>query len=100
MKALKEGAQIPGALKGLATGPGPTAFPAEVKSGRGSLEGNGTGRSGGGSTTGLKGMSSADYNQYFSQLKKRVESVWKYPDGVAGLQKVGVRIHPRLSRQD
>jgi TonB family protein len=55
------------------------------------LAGNGTGAgSGGGSTTGLKGLSSADYNQYLSQLKKRVESVWKYPDGVAGVQKVAL----------
>ncbi|HET9549849.1 MAG TPA: energy transducer TonB, partial [Candidatus Binatia bacterium] len=42
------------------------------------------------STTGLKGLSSADYNQYLSQLKKRVESVWKYPDGVSGVQKVAL----------
>ena len=26
----------------------------------------------------------------FTQLKRRVESVWKFPDGVSGLQKVGV----------
>src|ERR1043166_6984914 len=64
IKALKEGTQIPGALTGTGNG--------------------------GGSTTGLKGLSSADYNQYLSQLKKRVESVWKYPDGVNGVQKVAI----------
>jgi TonB family protein len=35
-------------------------------------------------------MPSADYNRYLSQLKKRVESVWKYPDGVAGVQRVAI----------
>jgi TonB family protein len=45
---------------------------------------------GGGSATGLKGLSGADYDQYLRQLKKRVESVWKYPDGVAGVQKVSI----------
>jgi TonB family protein len=51
--------------------------------------GSGTGV-GGGSTTGLRGLSSADYNRYLNQLKKRVESVWKYPDGVAGVQRVAI----------
>jgi TonB family protein len=68
IKALREGTQLPGALKGGGTGAG----------------------SGGGSVTGLKGLSSADYNRYLSQLKKRVESVWKYPDGVSGVQKVAI----------
>jgi TonB family protein len=90
IKGLKEGAQIPGALKGTGTGSGPYGVPGGSPSGSG-LAGNGTGAgSGGGSTTGLKGLSSADYNQYLSQLKKRVESVWKYPDGVAGVQKVAL----------
>jgi TonB family protein len=90
IKGLKEGAQIPGALKGTGTGSGPYGVPGGSASGSG-LAGNGTGAgSGGGSTTGLKGLSSADYNQYLSQLKKRVESVWKYPDGVAGVQKVAL----------
>ena len=90
IKALKEGTQIPGALKGTGTGPGPYGVPGGSASGTG-LTGGGTGSgTGGGSTTGLKGLSSADYNQYLSQLKKRVESVWKYPDGVNGVQKVAI----------
>jgi len=48
-------------------------------------------RTGGGSATGLKGISNADYNQYLNQLKKRVESVWKYPENVTGVQKVAIR---------
>jgi TonB family protein len=90
IKALREGAQIPGALKGTGAGTGPHGVPGGSRSGSG-LAGGGTGTgSGGGSTTGLKGMPSADYNQYLSQLKKRVESVWKYPDGVAGIQRVAI----------
>jgi TonB family protein len=90
IKALKEGAQIPGALRGTGTGTGPYGVPGGSTSGIG-LAGGGTGTgSGGGSTTGLKGMPSADYNRYLNQLKKRVESVWKYPDGVAGVQRVAI----------
>ncbi|HEX7233482.1 MAG TPA: energy transducer TonB [Candidatus Binatia bacterium] len=90
IKALKEGAQIPGALKGTGTGLGPYGVPGGSASGTGST-GGGTGSgTGGGSATGLRGLSSADYNQYLSQLKKRVESVWKYPDGVNGVQKVAI----------
>jgi TonB family protein len=90
IKALKEGSQIPGALKGTGTGAGPYGVPGGSRSGTG-IAGGGTGVGiGGGSTTGLKGLSSADYNQYLSQLKKRVESVWKFPDGVAGVQKVAI----------
>lgn len=90
IKALKEGAQIPGALKGTGTGLGPYGVPGGSATGTG-LTGGGTGSgTGGGSLTGLKGLSSADYNQYLSQLKKRVESVWKYPDGVNGVQKVAI----------
>ena len=55
------------------------------------MAGGGTGAgTGGGSQTGLKGLPSADYSQYLSQLKKRVESVWKFPDGVSGVQKVAI----------
>jgi TonB family protein len=91
IKALKEGAQVPGALKGTGTGIGPYGVPGGSKNGTG-LAGSGTGTgTGGGSNTGLKGMSNADYNQYLNQLKKRVESVWKYPEGVTGVQKVTVR---------
>jgi TonB family protein len=91
IKALKEGAQIPGALKGTGTGAGPYGVPGGSRSGAG-LTGGGTGvGTGGGSLTGVKGLPSADYNQYLSQLKKRVESVWKYPDDVTGVQKVAIR---------
>ncbi|MGH7854988.1 MAG: energy transducer TonB family protein [Candidatus Binatia bacterium] len=91
IKALKEGTQIPGALKGgTGAGAGPYGVPGGSRSGSG-LAGAGTGTgSGGGGATGLKGMPSADYDRYLSQLKKRVESVWKYPDGVGGVQRVAV----------
>jgi TonB family protein len=91
IKALKEGAQVPGALKGTGSGTGPYGVPGGSKSGTG-LAGGGTGiGSGGGSNTGLKGIPNADYSHYLNQLKKRVESVWKYPDDVTGVQKVTVR---------
>ena len=91
IKALKEGAQIPGALKGTGTGSGPSGVPGGSSSGTG-VAGGGTGTgTGGGSLTGLKGMPSADYSQYLNQLKKRVESVWKFPDNVSGVQKVAIR---------
>jgi TonB family protein len=90
IKALKEGAQIPGALKGTGTGTGPYGVPGGSRTGTG-LTGGGTGTgTGGGSATGLKGIPAADFNQYLNQLKKRVQSVWKYPDGVSGIQKVAV----------
>jgi len=90
IRALREGAQVPGALKGTGTGTAPYGVPGGTKSGTG-LAGGGTGvGTGGGSSTGLKGIPAADFNNYFNQLKRRVESVWKFPDGVAGLQKVGV----------
>ena len=90
IKALKEGTQIPGALKGTGTTPGPFGVPGGSKTGTG-IAGGGTGAgSGGGSTAGLKGQASADYSRYLNQLKKRVESVWKYPDGVSGVQKVAI----------
>lgn len=90
IKALNEGAQIPGALKGTGTGLGPYGVPGGSKSGTGSA-GGGTGTgSGGGSVAGLKGIPATDFNNYLNQLKKRVESVWKFPDGVAGVQRVAV----------
>lgn len=90
IRALKEGAQVPGALKGGGSGTGPYGVPGGSSSGTG-IAGGGTGTGvGGGSTTGLKGIPAADFNNYFNQLKRRVESVWKFPDGVSGLQKVGV----------
>ena len=91
IKALKEGAQIPGALKGSGTGSGPYGVPGGSRSGTG-LTGGGTGAgTGGGSATGLRGISNADYDQYLNQLMKRVKSVWKYPDNVTGIQKVAIR---------
>jgi TonB family protein len=91
IKALKDGAQVPGALKGTGSGTGPYGVPGGSKGGTG-LAGGGTGvGSGGGSNTGLKGIPNADYSQYLNQLKKRVESVWKYPEDVTGVQKVTVR---------
>jgi TonB family protein len=90
IKALKEGAQIPGALKGSGTGSGPYGVPGGSRTGTG-ITGGGTGSgSGGGSATGIRGLPSADYDRYLSQLKKRVESVWKYPEGVSGVQKVAL----------
>jgi TonB family protein len=90
IKALKEGAQVPGALRGTGTGTAPYGVPGGTKSGTG-VAGGGTGiGTGGGSSTGLKGVPAADFNNYFNQIKRRVESVWKFPEGVSGLQKVGV----------
>jgi TonB family protein len=91
IKALHEGAQIPGALKGTGTGAVPYGVPGGSRSGTGST-GGGTGTgTGGGSVTGLRGASNADFNRYLEQLEKRVKSVWKYPEDVAGVQEVAVR---------
>jgi TonB family protein len=91
IKALREGPQVPGALKGGGTGSGPFGVPGGSRSGTG-IAGGGTGvGSGGGGVTGLKGIPAADYGNYLNQLKKRVESVWKYPDNVSGVQKVAIR---------
>ena len=90
IRALKDGTQVPGALKGTGAGSGPYGVAGGSKSGSG-LAGGGTGTgSGGGSATGLKGLPSADYNQYLNALKKRVESVWKFPENVNGVQKVAI----------
>ncbi len=91
IKALKEGAQIPGALKGTGSGIGPYGVPGGSKSGTG-LAGGGTGTgTGGGSATGLKGISTADKEKYFKELERRVYAVWKYPDNVTGLHNLRVR---------
>ena len=91
IKALKEGAQIPGALTGSGSGAGPYGVPGGSRSGTG-IAGGGTGfGSGGGGITGLKGIPAADYGNYLNQLKKRVESVWKYPDNISGVQRVAIR---------
>jgi len=91
IKALKEGNQIPGALKGAGSGAGPYGVPGGSRSGTG-LSGGGTGAgTGGGSNTGLKGIPNSDYDQYLKQIERRVRSVWKYPDEVTGAHKVTVR---------
>lgn len=91
IKGLKDGTQIPGALKGTGAGVGPYGVPGGSRTGTG-IAGNGTGvGTGGGSASGLKGIPSSDYNQYLKQLERRVNAVWKYPDNVAGVQKVAVR---------
>lgn len=91
IRALSEGSQIPGALKGTGSGAGPYGAPGGSQDGKGT-RGGGTGSgSGGGSYSGLKGASSGDYNQYLKSIEKRVNSVWKYPDGITGIQKVSVR---------
>ena len=90
IQALKEGTQIPGALKGGGLGTSAYGVPGGSRTGSG-VVGGGTGvGSGGGSLTGLRGRSGADYNQYLNQLKRRVQSVWKYPEGVSGVQKVAI----------
>jgi TonB family protein len=91
IKALNEGAYIPGALKGTGSGSGSHGVPTGSRSGTG-VAGGGTGSgSGGGSTTGLRGASNADFNRYLEQLERRVKSHWKFPDDVAGVQEVAVR---------
>jgi TonB family protein len=91
VRALKEGYQVPGALKGTGSGAGPYGVPGGNPSGTG-VTGGGTGvGTGGGSNTGLKGLPSSDYDQYLKQIEKRVRSVWKYPDDVTGAHKVTVR---------
>jgi TonB family protein len=91
IRALKEGPQVPGALKGSGTNPGPYGVPGGSRAGTG-VTGGGTGvGSGGGGVTGLKGIPAADYGSYLNQLKKRVEAVWRYPENVTGVQKVVIR---------
>jgi TonB family protein len=90
IKALKEGPQLPGALKGTGTATAPYGAPGGSPTGTGAA-GGGTGvGTGGGSYGGLKGALGADFNQYLERVKKRVNSVWKYPEEVAGTQKVAV----------
>ncbi len=91
IKALKEGSQLPGALKGTGTAAGPYGVPGGSRSGTGTT-GGGTGvGSGGGSYAGLKGGTNIDFNQYLKLIEKRVNSVWRYPEDVSGVQKVTVR---------
>ena len=89
MRALSEGNQVPGALKG--TGTATFGVPGGIREGKGTA-GGGTGSgTGGGSNSGLRGTASADYNQYLKLIENRVKSVWRYPEGVTGVQKVSVR---------
>jgi TonB family protein len=91
IKALSEGAQIPGALKGTGAGSESYGVAGGIRNGNG-LAGGGTGTgTGGGSSTGLRGASNVDFNRYLAQLEKRVKSVWKYPEDVAGVHEVAVR---------
>jgi TonB family protein len=91
VKGLSEGAQIPGALKGTGSGTGAWGVPGGSRSGSG-LAGGGSGSgTGGGGSDGLKGASNLDFNRYLEQLERRVKSVWKYPEEVAGVQEVAVR---------
>ncbi len=91
IKALKEGLQLPGGLKGMGGGAGPYGVPGGSQFGSGT-SGGGTGKgSGGGGRSGLQGKQEADYGSYLTLIKQRVQSVWKYPKGVTGVQKVTVR---------
>ncbi|MBI4525263.1 MAG: energy transducer TonB [Deltaproteobacteria bacterium] len=89
IRALKEGTQIPGALKG--SGTGLLGAPGGIRDGIGT-RGGGTGQgTGGGGQSGLMGKARGDYEAYFRALKKRVESVWKDPNDVPGVHNVTVR---------
>lgn len=91
IRALQEGFQLPGALKGTGANSAPYGVPGGIREGKG-ISGGGTGTgTGGGSSSGLRGTWSEDYNLYLKQIEKRVKSVWKYPEEVAGVQKVSVR---------
>ena len=91
IKALIQGAQIPGALKGRGSGTLPYGVPGGSRNGT-ETSGGGTGMgAGGGSVTGLRGASNADFNRYLEQLERRVKSVWIFPEAVAGVQEVAVR---------
>jgi TonB family protein len=91
IKGLTEGAQIPGVLKGSGRATGALGASGGSRSGSG-LAGGGSGTgTGGGGSDGLKGASNLDFNRYLEQLERRVKSVWKYPEEVAGVQEVAVR---------
>lgn len=90
IRALKEGPQIPGALKGSGTNTGAYGMPGGSRSGTG-IAGGGTGvGSGGGGVTGLRGIPGSEFDGYLDQIKKRVQSAWKYPDGITGVQKLQI----------
>jgi TonB family protein len=91
VRALKEGSEIPGALRGTGAGLGPYGVPGGVRDGKG-IAGGGTGTGlGGGSATGLRGKFNAEYGEYLKTIEKRVYAVWRYPDAASGVQKVSVR---------
>lgn len=87
IRALKEGMQIPGALKGGGTGTGPYGVPGGSKEGTG-IRGGGTGTGAGGG--GLSALSSPDFVPYLERIKKRVQSVWQYPEGIPGNHQVNL----------
>jgi TonB family protein len=92
IKALKEGAQIPGALKGSGAGSGPYGVPGGSRTGTG-LTGGGTGSGsgGGGGATGLGGFPDAEWNRYRALIRQRVYALWKYPESVTGVHNLSVR---------
>ncbi|MEK7377639.1 MAG: hypothetical protein AABZ71_01945, partial [Candidatus Binatota bacterium] len=64
IRALSEGIQVPGALKGAGSASGPYGVPGGIREGKGT-SGGGTGSGiGGGSSSGLRGTLSGDYGQY------------------------------------
>lgn len=81
IRALSEGIQVPGALKGGGSGTGPYGVPGGSRVGTGT-RGGGTGVGTGGG--GYSGLSSPDFAPYLEMIKKRVQSVWKYPEGIPG----------------
>ena len=88
IRALSEGIQLPGALKGTGAGAAPFGVIGGIKEGKGTT-GGGTGSgAGGGGNSGLRGT---DYDQYLKLIENRVKSRWEYPEGVTGVQKVSVR---------
>jgi TonB family protein len=43
-----------------------------------------------GSSTDLSALTSPDFAPYLEMIKKRVQSVWKYPEGISGIHKINV----------
>jgi TonB family protein len=47
-------------------------------------------RSGAGGSGGIAALSSPDFGPYLERIKKRVQSVWKYPEGMSGTHQVNL----------
>jgi TonB family protein len=47
-------------------------------------------RSSAGGSGGLAALSSPDFGPYLERIKKRVQSVWKYPEGISGTHQVNL----------